>query len=396
MKRIVYIVDTMAISGGISRVVSQKASWLARHGYDVTILTTEGSSTDSFFPLAEGVKVVPLDVNFLSVYQNGRGVMGMLKSGRDRIKKNCLFAQRCSDFLCSGNYDVVFTTINNPGIFSGKDGSRKVYEFHFSNQSNVEFQQHLPCVSRMLYRFYYNLQNQVYKRYDALVLLTERDCKLRARQLHDCLTNVRVIPNFVTVAEPDRWPDYDTKRVISVGRLSPQKNYYNLFDVWALVKKKHPDWRLDIYGHGYGREEEHRAGMRRVGVDDVVEIHAPVSDIQSEYLASSIYVMSSRYEGFGLVLPEAMTCGLPCVAYDCPCGPAEIIRHGEDGLVVARVDDTEGMAAALCRLIEHREEREAMGHVARRNVRRYNIDCVMPRWVELIEELSPTKSVRRT
>lgn len=381
MKRIVYILDTLSMPGGIARVISRKASWLAEHGYDVTILETEGAGTESYFPLSPRVKVVALDINFLAVYDNGRGVVGMLRSALDRVRKERLFTRRCAEFLGREKYDVVFTAGNHGGLTRIGDGSRKVFEAHFSQQAMLEFQRELSPLSRLLYCLHDALQRRKLRRYDAVVLLTERD-----RQLRGCPPNARVIPNFITVDEPEAWPDYSAKRVVSVGRLSEAKNYYNLFEAWALVKAAHPDWHLDIYGHGYGREEAHCEVMRRCGVDDVVTLHAPVQDIRPEYLASSFYVMSSINEGFGLVLTEAMTCGLPCVAYDCNCGPAEIICQGVDGLVVHQVGDARKLAEAICWMIEHPAQREAMGLAARRNVRRFGIENVMPRWVQLIEE----------
>ena len=116
MKRIVYILDTLSMPGGIARVISRKASWLAEHGYDVTILQTEGSGTDSYFPLSPRVRVVALDINFLAVYDNGRGVAGMLRSAWDRVRKERLFARRCAEFLSKEKYDVIFTAGNHGGL----------------------------------------------------------------------------------------------------------------------------------------------------------------------------------------------------------------------------------------------------------------------------------------
>lgn len=95
--------------------------------------------------------------------------------------------------------------------------------------------------------------------------------------------------------------------------------------------------------------------------------------------------MSSRYEGFGLVLTEGMACGLPCVSYDCDCGPREIITHGEDGLLVDNVGDIQGLAEAMVYMIEHPEERKRMGQNAARNVQRFSIDNVMKKWEEILK-----------
>ena len=210
--------------------------------------------------------------------------------------------------------------------------------------------------------------------------LTERDVVNRGS-----LPNMIVIPNFITINAPSVKSQSDSKRVISVGRLHPQKGFDFLFAAWALVSRKYPDWHLDIYG-GVDEEkgkEYYQQLIDSNGVGSFVSLNAPVQNIVDKYVESAFYVMSSRYEGFPLVLPEAMACGLPCISYDCDCGPREIITHGEDGLLVDKVGDVEGLAGAMIYMIEHPEERVKMGQNAVRNVQRFSIVNIMKKWMKL-------------
>lgn len=122
------------------------------------------------------------------------------------------------------------------------------------------------------------------------------------------------------------------------------------------------------------------------GLQQQVRLHEASATIMQEYLDSSIYVMSSRFEGFGLVLVEAMACGVPCVSFDCPHGPSDIITDGEDGLLVKHLD-VEALAHSICLMIENKEMRKAMGAAAKKNVARYKEECIMQRWEELFKKV---------
>ena len=119
---------------------------------------------------------------------------------------------------------------------------------------------------------------------------------------------------------------------------------------------------------------------------DCIFIHEPTSEIIAKYQESSIYIMSSRYEGFGMVLLEAMACGIPCVSFDCPYGPSDIIHDGEDGFLVKHLDTT-ALAERICYLIENPEIRKEMGEKAKRNIKRYSRENVMAQWTELFNHL---------
>ena len=168
-------------------------------------------------------------------------------------------------------------------------------------------------------------------KFDCSVLLTERD-----RQGYKGLMNTAVIPNPITVISEKKSPLTD-KVVLAVGRLSVEKNFTELVEIWAMIAKDYPDWILRIVGDGYEKEAICRA-IQKYGLENQVELLPFSNNIQEYYCKASIYTMTSIFEGFPLVLGEAESIGLPLVAYDCPCGPSGIIQDGEDGFLIPMHD----------------------------------------------------------
>ena len=213
---------------------------------------------------------------------------------------------------------------------------------------------------------------------DFFVTLTENDKKQWKR-----INNIIVIPN-PTCLKPVSSSSLKSKKVISIGRLDPQKGFDMLISAWQIVSKNHKDWCLDIYGDGSLRNELERQ-IINLGLS-TCKIHSATNDIYNKYLESSIYVMSSVYEGFGLVLTEAMSFGIPCISFDCPFGPSDIISNNKDGILV-EPNNINKLAEAICFLIENEDKRIEFGNEAKINVQRFSAENIMPQWDKLFRSL---------
>jgi glycosyltransferase involved in cell wall biosynthesis len=213
----------------------------------------------------------------------------------------------------------------------------------------------------------------------ALVLLTPEDA-----EDWKGMTKTYVIPNPLQEI-PTRYSSLDNKQAIMVGRYNDAKGYDYLIPAWEIVHKRHPEWVLHVYGSGeYYQQVVDWVEERHLG--DTVILHNPTNQIMEKYLESSICVLSSRYEGFSMVLAEAMSCGVPCVAFDCPHGPRHIIRHLEDGILVDYLN-IQALADGICRLIEDESLRRQLGANARNNILRFSKDKIMKKWDNLFVEI---------
>ncbi|MEU6220884.1 glycosyltransferase family 4 protein [Streptomyces sp. NPDC047022] len=216
-----------------------------------------------------------------------------------------------------------------------------------------------------------------YKDIDRLLLLTQEDADLWTGR---GLTNVGFMPNPSPMM-PERPSPRSEKVVASIGRLAHPKGVDMLLDTWAEVAPKHPGWRLRIYGSGPD-EGVFRQQCTQLGLDGSVEWAGQTDDVEGALHQASVFVQSSRGEGFPLVLLEAMACAVPCVAFDCAPGVREIIQDEEDGLL-ARLGNTSELAHQLGRLLEDAEFRDSMGDKARGNVQRFSPAVITDRWEEL-------------
>ena len=158
--------------------------------------------------------------------------------------------------------------------------------------------------------------------------------------------------------------------------------------IWQLVHAGHPEWELQIYG-GFGEEQEELLPMIKE-MKANIKVHEPTQYIFDKYLDSSIFLLTSKFEPFGLVIPEAMSCGLPVVAFDCPYGPADIITDGIDGFLVKNRNITQ-FAEKVCLLIENPELRRTMGQAGLQSSQRYAASLIMPKWKALFEQVTSKK-----
>lgn len=374
--KIVYCTPAIYSAGGVERVVTMKASYFAeKYGYDVTIIVTEGKGRDSFFPLSDKVKVVNFEINFEELWNSS-----FVKRVFVYLKKQRLFKKLLTQELLQIRPHITISTLRREINFINdiKDGSRKIGELHVNRANYRSFKTEKSNFLKNLFAKYWshNLIKHL-KRLDRLVVLTEKD-----REAWTEFDHVDVIPDPLSFV-PSSVSPLTEKRVISVTRYSYEKGIDLLLQAWAKVEKEIPDWRLDVYGNGNTASYEKM--IDELNIDrNRCRLNGSTNHVESEYYNSSISVLSSRFEGFGMVIVEAMACGVPVVSFNCPWGPQEIISNDENGLLVEN-GNIEKLADAICYLIKNKEIREQIGKKGIVDAQRFNIEQIALQWKQLFE-----------
>lgn len=383
--RIVYILDSLSYKGGAERVISEKMSYMVTHyGYDVSVITCYQfpENMPNCYYLSDNIKQINLRIPSYLQYNY-------------RYPKR-LWINRKYTRQLRHDLEQTVSTIN-PDIIIGvgytladvvcqiKSKAAKIIEAHEARQFTKTYNNYkdfsLPV------KLYYKLLRKRYlqvieNKADAVVTLTKDDAKNWRNA-----KRVEIIPNFSTMPI-SKLSDCETKRVIAVGRIEWQKGYDRLIDIWNLVIEKHQDWQLDIYGEG-GLETELKETVQKAKLSSV-SIHPYTNDISKEYATSSICVLTSRYEGFSLVLLEAMRHGVPCITFDCPYGPKDLIDNDKCGYLIEN-DNIDQFAEKLCYLMDHPEIRKPFSTAAVNKAQLYNIDSIMIQWKKLFESLTRKK-----
>ena len=376
--KIVYCTPSLYMAGGVERVLTLKANYFAdNYGYDVTIITTDGEDKNCFFPLSDKVKVVNLGIHFEDMWH------------RSFLKRLCIYLPKERQFkklltteLNRIKPDITISVLRREINFLTEihDGSKKIGEIHINRAHYRNFTPNRTNPFKAIFaKFWMHGLVKKLKKLDRFVVLTEYD-----RQAWQEIPRVDVIANPLPFY-PVLINTVRRKRIISIGRYFDEKGYDMLLKVWAIVEKKCADWELDIYGDGNKLYYEKIASTLALDRQRC-RLNDSISDVQREYLDSSLFVCTSRFEGFGMGIIEAMACGLPVVAFDCLWGPRSIITDGEDGLLVEN-GNIEKMADTILSLVNHPERISEMGMNARKNVQRFNIDTIAKKWKRLFDSL---------
>lgn len=364
----------MARWGGIERVWTDKFNWLADKGYDIKLLTTKQGDHPFPYQINPKVQIKDLQIRFhLSYRYKG------LKKVWDQWCRQKKFESVLKIELEDYQPDIIICVANVyvPTIVKLKGHVPLIAESHdICNSMYVN--SHKSIIKRMQT---IHLFRSLYKA-DCIVTLTMKDAKEWTKYNN----NVKTIANLVHLNPYNRISDSANKHVIFVGRISEQKGLPALFEIWNEVTKRHPDWTLDIYGDSDSEELTEWAN-NEIGKFRNIILHNPTDRIFDKYCESSIFVLTSTYEPFGLVIPEAMSCGLPVVSFDSPYGPAEIISDGIDGYIIP-LGDTNTFVDKVCKLIENPELRKQMGAAGVISSQRYAAENIMPQWELLFEEIT--------
>jgi len=375
--KIVYCCPALHTAGGVERVVLLKANYFAEvFGYEVYIITTEDKDQKAFYPVSSSIKHIDLDVNFDELMGTSR-----FKRITGYLQKQKTYKNRLKRALYEIKPNIVISTLRREINFIStiKDGSYKMGEIHNTKSYFRNSGENASLIEKCFsYLWMRQLINNL-KKLDRFVVLTHKD-KLKWTELKQ----VEVIYNPISFF-PDQVSDCLSHQVITVGRYTYQKGFDILFEAWKIVSEKHPDWILRIYGGG--KREDYQPIVDSLGISKTCILETAVSNIDEKLRESSIMVVSSRYEGFNMALPEAMSCGLPAVSFDCDCGPSEIITDGEDGFLV-EMGNISVLAEKIMYLIENKNIRIEMGRQARKNIERFKIEKIAQQWKNLFESLT--------
>lgn len=376
--KIVYCTPALYMAGGVERVLTLKANYMTDVlGYDITIILTEGKNKPLFYPLSKKIKVINLDVDFEALW-----TCSFFKKIFVYLQKQRIFKKRLTEELIRLKADITVSLLRREINFINdiQDGSRKIGELHVNRANYRNFEAGDTNIVKRLFAKYWmhNLVSHL-KRLDRFVVLTEED-----KASWTELSNVEVIPDPLAF-DIDQVSPLSNKRVIAVGRYVYQKGFDLLLHAWKLIEQQHPDWELAIYG--MGDRTPYEQIIEELQIDRTrCHLNGSTSDIKAEYLNSSLFVFSSRFEGFGMVLIEAMACGLPVISYDCPCGPKDIVRHNEDGLLVPS-GSIGSLAKAMGKMMCDVNLRQQMAKAAVKNVQRYKLNSVCQHWHSLFESI---------
>ena len=378
--KIVYCTNSVSGVGGIELVTLAKCNALA---------AVEGNEVWLIVACPKGRLAIPLNerVHFMSLgidYFDHDWALPRLKRWKRLLKYRALEKKKLQDVVSRILPDIIISTGSNekkilPRLRLSHRPVLIVEQHQASNLSRFwsPVDRFISSVSSIEYKLFYR------HRFDQVIVLTSE-----AKWRYSHPEKVTVIPNPLIWEHP-RKANFATTKAISAGRLDTMKNYAALIRIWSIVKKHHPDWVLEIYGDGPQKAELERL-IEQHGMQNLVFLKGFSNEIISKMSEASLFAFTSLGESFGMVLIEAMSCGLPVVAFDCPDGPKDIITHGQDGFLIPLNDESE-MAKKICLLIERDDLRRKMGANAIETSRQYSMDVIIGKYMTLFTTLLDKK-----
>lgn len=376
--KIVYCIRATYNPGGMERVLLNKVSYLSnRFDWEILIVTTDQQGRPPFYPFPQGIRMIDLGIDYAD--DNDKGVF---KKIAGYLRRKRIHKKRLTHLLQKEKADIVVSLYPSESSFLPdiKDGSRKVLELHYCKFFRLQYGR--KGLLGWIDRWRTSQDERIVRRFDKFVVLTHED-----QGYWGNLPNIEVIPN-AAMNMSGHFSDVSSHRVIAVGRLDYQKGFDRLIQAWEVIQEtgRFNDWHLNIFGQGEWHDRL-QSMIESRGVEDTAHINAPTNNIGDEYAQSSLIVMTSNYEGFGMVLVEAMACGVPAVAFDCKCGPKDIIRQGENGFLVAN-GDIQGLVDAMMEMMENEELRKRFSKNAKKVVSTYSEEAIMEKWIRLFSSLT--------
>ena len=379
--KIVYCLNSIGKLGGTEKITITKANALARiPGNQVWIIVASGEEPP-LLPL-ENVSVVYLDLHYYE--EDWRGYWFAMMDCFKKVKIHKKLAEKVLNEI---GPDILISIGSNEKRFLHKlritSNPALVKEIHMEKRYRTKnahsWKGKLFAKMAEWYEF-----SHTSKKYDKIVLTTKAD-KTGSWENWDKVT---IIPNSVS-PYLGKMSGCESKTAISAGRLHSLKNFQSLINVWKLVHLKHPDWKLQIWGEGEERKKLQNQ-IERMGLTNVVQLMGYTPDLRKKMSEASVFVLSSLSEAFSLVTVEAMSVGIPTVAYRCSGGLRYVVKEGNTGFLVPE-NDEKAFADRVCLLIENDGQRKAMGKAAFEESRKYATENIISQWMSLFDDLLEKK-----
>lgn len=359
--KIAFITNSLDQVGGIERVICQLSNYfIEKLNYDIHIISVYSKKNIDFFLLNKNLKITNLGIEPLR--ENS--------PIKDRLKKIKEINKEIENICSIDKYDIIMTfqtTISSAIVNNKKKLKSKIIVTEHTSHN-----------------FYSNRRNLIniinFLKADRLVVLTEYDKKFYSK----FIKSVEKIPNALPFNN-EKYPNYGSKKILAVGRLEESKGFDNLIEAFKLIAHKYTEWHLHIIGEG-SQLKVLKKKIKQYNLQKQIIIEPFTENIKEKYLEASIFALSSRFEGFGLVIIEAMECGLPIVSFDIESSK-EILKENQDSLL-ARSFDVEDFANKLSLFMEDEDKRRAYGARAKVNVKKYDIDKIASDWDKLFKEIN--------
>ena len=355
--KIVFIVPSIKNNGGVARVTALKANYLIENwNYEIDIICQDEKNINPFF------------------YLNTKINLHYLSKNKGNLKYLPNYFNKINELLEIRKPNSIIVTDNG---FKGfilsyfiKHNSNLIFEIHTSRYENITKGFSIPTFFKNSFRFL------GLKKYDKVIFLNEESAK------EWNVANPILIPNPLPF-KANKKSARTTKKVICIARHSHEKGLDRLLLIWSNVSKENSDWHLEIYGEETNYSKYLFELVDNYKIKDSVVFKQPIHNIEDAYLGSSVLVMTSRYEGFGLVLIEAMTCGLPVIAYDCPIGPKNIIVNNVSGFLI-QDDNHKEFEEKLSQILKNQIDLSKIIQNGINTAENYNLAQIADKWRDVI------------
>lgn len=376
--KIVYCIQGVYNSGGMERVLANKANYLADiMGMDVYIVTTDQKGRPLVFDFSPKIKLIDLGINYENNSQKNiffKVISQFFNLIRHRRKLSRCLKQIKPDITIS------MFGMEMPFLHTIHDGSKKILEFHFSKYYKI-INSH-SAMNKIFQRVRLKIWGKKIKEYDAFVALTERDLIEWNKPI-----NGIAIPNMIPSKQLNDNPGLKLtqKTVMAAGRLTYQKGFDMLIDAWIKIHQNYPDWKLIIYGDGDLRDVLQQK-IDRNNLSNNIKLFGNVLSLSNYFDKADFFVLSSRYEGLPMVILEAMANRLPCIAFDCQCGPSDIITNKVDGILV-EAGNVDQLSNEIINLIEDENLRQVLSSNIPKKMIYFSEESIMNRWMDLFNRV---------